>query len=191
MDTKVKARIDYNKTNVKREHSELTKELENSQLENSAITAATKLDKEHTIRNNSKSQITAFQKRLRVRTASAVIYSGGKGNDFSEELVSNIDNSFESLAPKDDIEAMIIGQLIALSDACLNALMYAKINSHNPDHKIAYLSQSSKLTKSFTGLTEVLLKYKNKDSIENKLSFQKVDVHSGGQAIVGNVYKTK
>jgi hypothetical protein len=90
------------------------------------------------------------------------------------------------IQPQDTIEAMIAGQMIATNKAVMDNLAYAS-DSKNINARGELIYQATKLTKSFTSLVETLNRYRHRDKVYQNLTVGYVDVHHGGQAVVGNV----
>lgn len=91
----------------------------------------------------------------------------------------------ESLAPKDEIERMIVMQLIAMNGLTLRATRSAH-KTDRIDHYRDYVNAANKSSRTFTTLLEALNRHRGK-SREQKVTVEHVHVHEGGQAIVGNV----
>ena len=111
----------------------------------------------------------------------------GKPSQFmGNAMLGTLDN----LAPKDEIEGMLIGQIIVMHNAmmqCLQDAIQSKYGSSGYYYKTSELLLANKCTRSFTMLVDTLNRYRGKGSTEQRITVQHVHVAEGGQAIVGNV----
>jgi hypothetical protein len=89
------------------------------------------------------------------------------------------------IAPKDELEGMMAAQLMAAHSAAMECYRRAMIPEQTFDGRRENLSQGSKLSRTFTELLEALNRHRGKG--QQKVTVEHVHVHSGGQAIVGNV----
>jgi hypothetical protein len=98
----------------------------------------------------------------------------------------NDSNSKVAQIFKDDnnLELMLITQMLSVHDLQQEAMRVSKVNLDNP--KAQYLINASiKLSNTFTQQAALLSKLQGKGS--QKIIVEHVDVHDGGQAIVGDV----
>lgn len=90
--------------------------------------------------------------------------------------------------PQDEIEGMLAAQMIALHNASMECFSYSMaIGSSVPAVKGEFLNQANKLCRTYAGAMESLTRYRNKDTLQQKLVVERVHVHDGGKAIVGNM----
>lgn len=92
--------------------------------------------------------------------------------------------SVSECAPKDPFETMLVVQMTALHNHCMEMFSNAS-RMKAPDLKKEYLNMALKLSKSYAALMEKLNKYRQKG--RQKMTVEHVHVHNGGQAIVGSV----
>jgi hypothetical protein len=89
------------------------------------------------------------------------------------------------LKPQDEIEGMLCAQLLA----CHNLAMESYRRALHPDQTLPGreqdLNAANKLSRTYAALVESLNKHRGKG--QQKIVVERVDVHSGGQAIVGSV----
>jgi hypothetical protein len=90
-----------------------------------------------------------------------------------------------SAKPADAIEGMMAAQLYASNAAAMECYRRAMVPSQSWEVKQTLLSLGAKLTKANATQVEALKKYRSKS--EQKVVVEHVHVHSGGQAIVGQV----
>ena len=89
------------------------------------------------------------------------------------------------IAPRDEFEGMIAGQLIAAHNAAMERYRRAMISEQTFEGRRENLSQANKLSRSYALLLDVLNRHRGKG--QQKVTVEHVHVHSGGQAVVGMV----
>jgi hypothetical protein len=92
----------------------------------------------------------------------------------------------QSIAPKDEIEALLASQMAAIH----NATMSAARRLNQADTTLERDSASNalnKLARTFAAQLEALKRYRSDGEQAPTVKVQRVTVHDGGQAIVGNI----
>jgi hypothetical protein len=89
------------------------------------------------------------------------------------------------IGPQDELEGMMAAQLVAAHNAAMECYRRAMIGEQTPDGRCESLSQANKLSRTYAALIEALNRHRGKG--QQKVTVEHVHVHSGGQAIVGNV----
>jgi hypothetical protein len=89
------------------------------------------------------------------------------------------------IGPNDELEGMIAAQLIAAHNAAMECYRRAMIGEQTLEGRRENLSQGNKLSRTYAVLLEALNRHRGKG--QQKVTVEHVHVHSGGQAIVGNV----
>jgi len=89
------------------------------------------------------------------------------------------------IAPRDEFEGMIAGQLIACHNASMECYRRAMLGEQSFEGRRENLSQANKLSRTYATLLETLNRHRGKG--QQKVTVEHVHVHEGGQAIVGNV----
>ncbi len=87
--------------------------------------------------------------------------------------------------PKSELESMVIAQLIASHNAAMECYRRAMIGEQTFEGRKENLNQANKLSRTWTTLLEALNRHRGKG--QQKVTVEHVNVHSGGQAIVGAV----
>jgi hypothetical protein len=90
------------------------------------------------------------------------------------------------IAPQDEIEGMIAAQLIAAHNATMECYRRAMIGEQTLEGRRDNLSQANKLSRTYAVLLDALNRYRGKEG-QQKVTVEHVDVHAGGQAVVGMV----
>jgi hypothetical protein len=131
--------------------------------------------------------------------------AGSKSKQFGEMVFNQLANSCHlekefdevihcvawdimGIAPKDHIEGMLATQMIATHYATMTCFSRAAKASSQETHQLN-INSANKLTRSYTAQMEALNRHRGKG--QQKITVEHVHVHSGGQAIVGNVAPTK
>lgn len=134
-------------------------------------------------------------------------YIGGSQSDHWNETLANqaaqalwINNStpadrdrqvraaiaaMEGIGPRDELEGMVAGQLVAAHNAAMECYRRAMIGEQTFEGRRENLNQASKLSRTYTALLEALNRHRGKG--QQKVTVEHVHVHAGGQAVVGTV----
>jgi hypothetical protein len=89
------------------------------------------------------------------------------------------------IAPRDELEGMIAGQLIAAHNAAMECYRRAMIGEQTFEGRRENLNQANKLSRSYAVLLDTLNRHRGKG--QQKVTVEHVHVHAGGQAVVGVV----
>lgn len=92
--------------------------------------------------------------------------------------------TMQALAPQDEFEGQLIAQMVVLHEHAMEWLGKA-MRTERVDFANVYINGASKLLTRHHETLETLLKYKRRG--EQRVVVEHVNVHSGGQAIVGTV----
>jgi len=83
------------------------------------------------------------------------------------------------------VEGMIAGQLIASHNAAMECYRRAMIGEQSFEGRRENLTQANKCSRTYAALLEALNRHRGKG--QQKVVVEHVNVHAGGQAVVGNV----
>lgn len=100
------------------------------------------------------------------------------------KLLNRTAESMHALGPQDEYEGQLIAQLIVLHEQAMEWLGKA-IRTDRVDFANVYLNGASKLLTRHHETLDSLLKYRRRG--EQRVVVEHVNVHNGGQAIVGTV----
>ena len=89
------------------------------------------------------------------------------------------------IGPRDELEGMLAGQMVALHNASMECLRRAMLGEQTFEGRRENLNQANKLSRTYATLLEALNRHRGKG--QQKVTVEHVHVHSGGQAIVGTV----
>jgi hypothetical protein len=92
---------------------------------------------------------------------------------------------FSELKPESYLEAMLLAQMIQVSNAAGNCMEKAFHENQTPRGREMNASLAVKFQRTFVAQIEALQKLRGKGG--QKVTVEHVHVHEGGQAIVGNV----
>ena len=89
------------------------------------------------------------------------------------------------IAPKGELEGMMAAQLIAAHNAAMECYRRAMIGEQTFEGRRENLIQANKCSRTYAALLEALNRHRGKG--QQKVVVEHVNVHSGGQAVVGNI----
>jgi hypothetical protein len=89
------------------------------------------------------------------------------------------------IGPKDELEGMMSAQLIAAHNASMECYRRAMIGEQTFEGRRENLNQANKLSRTWTTLLDALNKHRGKG--QQKVTVEHVNVHAGGQAVVGTI----
>ncbi|MFG6596128.1 hypothetical protein ACGYK4_16380 [Sulfitobacter sp. 1A13368] len=92
---------------------------------------------------------------------------------------------YESLAPTDGLEGMLATQMVGTHHAALECLRMAAVPGQTFAGRDMNLKHAQKLMALYTQQVAALNKHRGKG--QQKVTVEHVNVHAGGQAVVGNV----
>lgn len=92
---------------------------------------------------------------------------------------------YESLAPTDGLEGMLATQMVGTHHAALECLRMAAVPGQTFASRDMNLKHAQKLMALYTQQVAALNKHRGKG--QQKVTVEHVNVHAGGQAVVGNV----
>lgn len=88
------------------------------------------------------------------------------------------------IAPQDELEGMLAGQLVAANAAAMECYRRAMLGEQTFEGRKENLTQASKLSRTYVTLLEALNRHRGKSG-QQKVTVEHVHVHAGGQAVVG------
>ena len=103
----------------------------------------------------------------------------------SDEQVNALWAAMAGMKPQDEIEGMLCGQMIATHQAIMECYRRAAISGQTFEGWRESLNQANKLCRTYATLTEALNRHRGKG--QQRITVEHVNVHAGGQAIVGAV----
>jgi len=89
------------------------------------------------------------------------------------------------IAPKDELEGMMAAQRVAAHNAAMECYRRAMIGEQSFEGRRENLSHAGKLSRTYALLVEALNRHRGKG--QQRVVVEHVNVHAGGQAVVGNV----
>jgi hypothetical protein len=109
----------------------------------------------------------------------------GSDSESRNRTMTGVLSGLMGIAPRDELEGMLAAQLIASHAAAMECYR----RSMHPEQTFAgrseNLTQANKLSRTSTILLEALNRHRGKG--QQKVTVEHVNVHAGGQAIVGSV----
>lgn len=141
---------------------------------------AVKVDRD-TIRKALGSDNPAFIEGL----VAQIVNIGSQGPKPDEKGMAYVTSIIASIAPRDEMEAMLAAQMAAVHNA---SMTFARRLAHVENIKQQDSAERAfnKLCRTFTAQLETLKRYRTGG--QQKMTVEHVHVHPGGQAIVGDVH---
>jgi hypothetical protein len=102
-----------------------------------------------------------------------------------EERLERAIYAMLGMEPRDALEGMLIGQLIAAHIAAMDCYGRSMVRDQTVEMWRESLNQAKKLSRTYTDLAEALNRHRGKG--QQRITVERVSVHAGGQAIVGAV----
>ena len=115
-------------------------------------------------------------------------FQSSKGVSDDETVIKTCNNALallNGINPQDEIEGMLTVQMIGVHNMASDAMRLTMISDQYPEAKERNTNRAIKLLRTFTAQVEALNKYRREG--QQKVTVEHVNVHDGGQAIVGNV----
>ncbi|MGA3116679.1 MAG: hypothetical protein ABSF90_19840 [Syntrophobacteraceae bacterium] len=107
---------------------------------------------------------------------------------FDAQAINIIAALMKGIAPKDEVEGMLVSQMVVCHKTGLELLREGR-RAEYVDNCDRFIGMATKLLRTFTAQVEALKKYRSKG--EQKVVVEHVHVHQGGQAIVGTITQTR
>lgn len=110
-------------------------------------------------------------------------------DEINMDVVNGIFSALAGIGPRDEIEAMLAAQMVAIHFASIEATRRAGISNQSFDARNMNLKHAGQLMRTYTQQMEALNRHRGKG--QQKMTVEHVHVHEGGQAIVGTVNQGK
>ena len=124
-----------------------------------------------------------FRKKLGYLSATASLVSSSKSFDLDVESGKAIE-TFEALGANGALQEMLVAQMLSIHE--LQQIAVTRAHGSNFDKSKEYhVNSAVKLSNCFTQQAALLARLQGGAS--QKITVERVDIHQGGQAIVGNV----
>ena len=101
-----------------------------------------------------------------------------------KEKAKDSQQNISALNPENNIELLLASQMMAVHNYQQRLISHA-INTENVDSSVKYGNLAAKLSNVF--IQQINLMQKLKGTSQQKVVFEHIHIHSGGQAIVGAV----
>jgi hypothetical protein len=105
--------------------------------------------------------------------------------DEQKRLIQATLAAMTGMKPRDELEGMLIALLIASYSAAMECYRRAMLGEQTFEARRENLTQANKLSRTYADLTEALDRHRGKG--QQRITVEHVNVHAGGQAIVGAV----
>jgi hypothetical protein len=154
-----------------------TPEAETKEIKNEDPSSLSKLQK------LGGSQYEDWNNVLGQQVLSALWLKNSNENEIDQKIGAAV-VAMIGIGPKDEVEGMIAAQMLACHNAAMECYKRAMISGQFVGRQ-ENLNQANKLSRTHAALVEALNRHRGKG--QQKVTVEHVHVHSGGQAIVGNV----
>ena len=130
------------------------------------------------------SQSDYWNNALANQTLQALWIGKSDATERDQQLKATV-GALVGIAPKDELEGMMAAQLIAAHNAAMECYRRAMICEQTFEGRRENLNQANKLSRTWAMLLGTLNKHRGKG--QQKVTVEHVQVHAGGQAVVGNI----
>jgi len=113
------------------------------------------------------------------------VWTKGLNQQDTANLYAAAMGAMIGIAPRDELEGMLAGQLLASHFAAMECYRRAMLPEQTADGRQTNLSQANKLSRTHVTLLEALNRHRGKG--QQKMTVEHVHVYPGGQAVVGVV----
>jgi hypothetical protein len=139
------------------------------------------------LRSVSGSQYDDFSETLFHQVVEALWQANSDSDEHTRQVRATL-AAMMGMKPRDELEGMLIGQLIASHNAAMECHRRAMVSGQPFENRRGNLNQANKLSRTFAALIEALDRHRGKG--QQRITVEHVNVHAGGQAIVGAVTPT-
>jgi hypothetical protein len=126
-----------------------------------------------------------FADMLLLQTLQSLWIPAGQSREEHYKKYRGAAAALKGLAPRDELEGMLAGQMFATHAAAMDCLARAMVNGQTFEGREQNLKHAEKLLAVYARQVETLDKHRGKG--QQKITVEHVTVNAGGQAIVGNV----
>jgi hypothetical protein len=108
----------------------------------------------------------------------------------ADDLEGSIDTTnaavaaMHGIAPRDEVEALLVTQMVAVQHAAM-VMSQRLVNASSIDQQNSAVNAMTKLNRTYVAQMEALNRHRGKG--QQKVTVEHVNVHEGGQAIVGAI----
>ncbi len=111
------------------------------------------------------------------------------GEEEKEERVGSELSLMKQIAPQNELEGLLASQMIGVHETVMECLEQSRLPAQNSTGRDMNLKHAVKFMGLFTKQLEALERLRGKG--QQNMTVERVNVESGGQAIVGNVTQTR
>ncbi len=111
------------------------------------------------------------------------------GEEEKKERVGSALSLMKQIEPQNELEGLLASQMIGVHETVMECLQQSRLPAQTPAGRDTNLKHAVKFMGLFTKQLEALERLRGKG--QQKMTVERVNVESGGQAIVGNVTQTR
>ena len=149
------------------------------------ITANDPIDRKGELKRVGGSTSDAFNNVLANSVIQTLWFKNSDAETQSKQLTAAV-AALTGIAPQDELEGMLAGQLVAANAAAMECYRRAMHNEQTFEGRKENLAQANKLSRTYVTLLEALNRHRGKGG-QQKVTVEHVHIHAGGQAVVGAV----
>ena len=132
------------------------------------------------------SQSPSFQAELIDQLICTLWLPQSKNDEKRIQAAKAAFDALGQIAPHDELEGMLAAQMIATHSAAMECLRRAMMEGQSFEGRDQNLKHAAKFLQIYARQLEALDKHRGKG--QQKITVEHVNVHSGGQAIIGDVH---
>lgn len=131
------------------------------------------------------SQSVHFQRELLEQVTASLWLPEWKTSEQKLQVAKAAYDALQGIAPRSELEGMLAAQMLSPHNAAMESLHRAMMESQTFEGRDQNLKHATKLMGLYERQLAALDKHRGKG--RQKITVEHVNVHAGGQAIVGNV----
>lgn len=116
------------------------------------------------------------------------LWNGISSSEDRANQLNAVIDALEHIAPRDELEGMMVSQMIAAHNAVMECFRRAMLPNQSMMGREENLGHANKLMRAFSNLVDAFNRHRGKN--QQKVLVEHVHVHAGGQAVVGTVTPT-
>jgi hypothetical protein len=127
--------------------------------------------------------------RLAQQVISVLSLPTNLGEEEKTRRVGSALSLLKQIEPQNELEGLLASQMIGVHETVMECLQQSRLPAQTPAGRDMNLKHAVKFMGLFTKQLEALERMRGKG--QQKMTVERVNVESGGQAIVGNVTRTR
>jgi len=117
----------------------------------------------------------------------SVARGGERDMKEARKALNSLLGQMSDVAPRDGIEGMLVGQMVAVNEVALEQLRRAQLSGIPIEQVSECVTRATKLLRLFAQQMDALARNRGRGPSEQRVIVEHVHVYEGGQAVVGAV----